>query len=86
MAENGTRDEQHSPESQWRVDTPQEQPTHAEIISSTRAVEEALVTLGCEASDEDVQFRLRKEGIDLDRETIAQIREELARSKNVCQS
>ena len=85
MAEKKTRDEYHSPESQWRVDTPQEQPTHAEIISITRAVEESLAVLGCEASDEDVQFRLRKEGMELDREQIARIREELARSKNVCQ-
>ena len=61
MAENTTGGENRSPESHWRVDTPQEQPTHAEIISSTRAVEETLAVLGCEASDEDVQFRLRKE-------------------------
>ena len=85
MAENRTRGEYHSPESHWRVDTPQEQPAHEEIISMTRAVEEALAALGCEASDEDVQFRLRKEGIEIDREMIARIREELVRSKQVCQ-
>jgi hypothetical protein len=85
MAENRTQGESHAPESHWRVDTPLEQPTHAEIISITRAVEEALVVLGCEASDEDVQFRLRKEGIDIDRQRIARVRAELARSKQICQ-
>ena len=41
--------------------------------------------LGCEASHEEVQSQLHKEGIEIEREMIACIREELARSKQVCQ-
>ena len=85
MAENRTRPEDHSPESHWRVDTPQEQPAHADIISLTRAVEEALAALGCEAADEDVQRHLSREGIETDLRTITRIREGLARSKQACQ-
>ena len=85
MAEQRTHEEYRSPESHWRVDTPQEQPEHAQIISRMRAVEEALTALGCEASNEEVCRHLFREGIEIEPATVARLREELARSKKVCQ-
>ena len=74
-----------APHEHWRVDDPAVAPPHAEIISPARAVEEALATLGCGASDEEVCRHLReREGMDIGLEMIARVREELARSKNVC--
>ena len=63
---------------------PATQGCHSQIVSVTRDVEEALVALGCKASDEDVRQHLRQCGVELELATIAKVREELARSKELC--
>ena len=63
---------------------PESQGCHAEIVSATRDVEEALVVLGCKASDEQVRQHLRGCGVELEPALIAKVREELARSKEQC--
>src|SRR5262245_59710998 len=68
--------EPRSSESHWRVNDPEGQPCHADIISCTRAVQEALAALGCEASDEEVRRRLREQGIEVEAGMIARVREE----------
>jgi hypothetical protein len=84
MAEQQDRKDERSPESHWRVDDPEGQPCHTEIISCARAVQEALATLGCDASDQQVRDRLREQGMEVETGAIARVREELKRSKDVC--
>jgi hypothetical protein len=85
MAHDRVQKEQLSCEGPWRVDTPQVQPAHGEIISCARAVQEALALVGCEASHEDVRRYLHEQGVEIDTGSIAQLREELKQSQHVCE-